>query len=400
MAYKRISPQPVIEGGTGAQTLTAHGVLLGEGTSAIAATAVGTTGQVLTGVTGGDPTFQALPAGGASTFHTGSGDATASAGAITIAGTTNQISTSGSGATVTIAVPSSPSFGGTTTVATGLTATTGNITATAGNIVLPTTTSTTGQIVVNSLPFIHSYGTANFFAGSTTANFTLSGNNDVGVGFNVLPALTSGSNNVCVGSQSGLGLTSGNTNTLIGNGAAYQVVSGSSNICIGSVAGFAYSTGESSNICIGNPGVVGESNVIRLGTNGSGSAQQSTCFIAGITGVTVGVSGVPVVIDNTGNLGTVVSSIRFKKNIEEIDETSVLDLTPVSFTYKSDKTDSVNYGLIAEDVEDVMPELVSYDLEGLPSSVKYQDLPVLLLAELKRLSKRVEDLELLTRGEE
>lgn len=438
----------VSNGGTGRATLTNHGVFVGAGTAAITQLSVGTNGQVLIGSTAADPVFANLTSSGSTitfttgagtlnletaskvavSFATGSGTATPASGVITIAGTTNQITTTGSGSTVTIAVPSSPSFGGTTTVATGLTATTGAITATSGNVVitngnltLPATSSTVGQIVLNGVKIFHAFGTQNIFIGPgvQAGNFTLTTGTslaNVGIGAASLASLTSGSRNTALGSSSltsctsGTGnfagsvaslvlCTSGSNNVAIGfnsstNGAALEaLLTGSQNVGIGIDAGINYTSSESNNILLVNSGTVSESNVMRLGTTGSGTGQVNKCFIAGIFGVTVGVSGVPVVVDNTGNFGTVVSSERFKDNIEDMADTPVLDLQPVNFTYKSDKTNALQYGLIAEDVAEVFPDLVVYDDEGEPHSVKYQNLPVLLLHEMKKLRQRVEALE-------
>ena len=170
MAYKQISPIPIVQGGTNASSMTnTDGVVYFDGTS-LNTTTVGTATYVLTSNGAAmAPTFQVVSASGAATsFHTDSGTATPSSGVLTVSGTANQISTSGAGSTVTIAVPSSPSFGGTTTVATGLTATSGAITATAGNVVitagnvtLPSTSSTVGQITINGNRFLHAFGYTN-----------------------------------------------------------------------------------------------------------------------------------------------------------------------------------------------------------------------------------------------
>ena len=384
----------------------ANVVSIATGTGQLGTTAI-TAGTGISVTPGANTITIATGSAVADSFVTGSGTATPSSGVLTVSGTANQISTSGAGSTVTIAVPSSPSFGGTTTVATGLTATSGAITATAGNVVitagnltLPATSSTVGQITLNGSDFLHGFGTQNIFAGTGAGNFTLTSTNCVGIGFDCLNALSSGLYNTAVGDSAGLALTTGQQNCLFGNGVAYQLVSGSYNLIAGpNTAGFGYSGSESSNIVFSNEGVPGESHVIRIGTSGSGAGQQNLCYIAGIFGVTVGVSGTAVFIDNTGNLGTVVSSQRFKENITDLAPTPVLDLKPVSFNYKSDKTKTKQYGLIAEEVEKVFPDLVSYDDEGLPHSVKYHELPVLLLAEIKKLSARIHQLERLLEEE-
>src|SRR5665213_457631 len=100
MSYKRISPQPVVEGGTGAQTLPIHGVLLGNTTGAINATTAGTTGQVLTGVTGSDPTFQSPAA--SSISITGNSGGALTGNAFTFTGGTSGLTFAGAGSTETL----------------------------------------------------------------------------------------------------------------------------------------------------------------------------------------------------------------------------------------------------------------------------------------------------------
>lgn len=144
-------------------------------------------------------------------------------------------------------------------------------------------------------------------------------------------------------------------------------------------------------------------------TIGSTSGMSSTTIQGGAQGVTlsgivtapsifnttVAITGVPVVIDATGLMGTIVSSLRYKENIEDMedDSSSVLELRPVTFNYKSDALKSKCYGLIAEEVADVLPDLVVYTKEGDCHTVKYQDLPILLLNELQKALKRIDTLE-------
>src|SRR5204863_2294723 len=136
---------------------------------------------------------------------------------------------------------------------------------------------------------------------------------------------------------------------------------GAFNIALGDSAGF--NTTGKNNIDIGNEGVAGESNTIRVGAVGT----QTTTFVAGISGVTVG-GGVGVVIDTNGQLGTVVSSERFKNNVQPMEKASeaILALRPVTFHYKKelDPKGIPQFGLVAEQVEKVNPNLVARDAEG------------------------------------
>lgn len=201
--------------------------------------------------------------------------------------------------------------------------------------------------------------------------------NSTGVGFLCLASLTSGIGNSAFGAGSLIGATTGSFNSLFG----FQ-------------AGGNYTGAESSNILLNNTGTVGESNVCRIGSaTGTGQQQLNATFIHGVFGKTVGVSGLPVVVDNVGQFGTVVSSIRYKENIQNISDLSskILSLRPVIFNYK--EKDYKSYGLIAEEVNDVMPELIVKDPYGNVEGVKYQELPILLLNELQKALKRIEELE-------
>jgi hypothetical protein len=158
---------------------------------------------------------------------------------------------------------------------------------------------------------------------------------------------------------------------------------GSRNIALGYGAGQLISTG-SNNIDIGNSGAEGDSGVIRIGTEGT----HKGTFIAGISGVTAG-GGVEVYINANGQLGTIKSSRRFKYNIQNLGATSdrLMDLRPVAFRYKEaaeDGTHPIQYGLIAEEVAKVYPDLVQYDKQGKPFTVYYHLLTPMMLNELQK----------------
>lgn len=228
----------------------------------------------------------------------------------------------------------------------------------------------------------------NMALGSGAGNLFISGANNSGQGVLTLANLTSGDSNCCLGSTSLTNLTTGSNNVAMGVIALQNLVSGDNNIGIGRAAGQAYTTNESNNICIGASvaGTIGESNTTRIG-NGS-----TKCIIAGIRGITtVNNDAIAVLIDSSGQLGTISSSIRYKENVEDLQETNVLKLRPVSFNFKNDHRKST--GLIAEEVEQIMPELVAYNTIGICESVKYHDLPVLLLKEIQKLVERIEQLE-------
>jgi len=154
-------------------------------------------------------------------------------------------------------------------------------------------------------------------------------------------------------------------------------------------AGIHLTTGNN-NIDIGNQGVAAESGTIRIGTAGT----QTGAFVAGIRGVTtVNANAVPVVIDSAGQLGTVSSSARSKKEIKPMDQTSeaILALKPVTFHYKRDKTGTAQFGLIAQEVAKVNPDLVVLDDDGEIYTVRYDAVNAMLLNEFLKEHRKVEE---------
>ncbi len=224
----------------------------------------------------------------------------------------------------------------------------------------------------------------------------MSGSSNAFIGYNSGVALTFGVNNVGHGTNTLLLCQTGYNNTCIGVDAGNSIVSGFQNTLIGVSAGSSYTSNESNNIIIGNlvPGVAGETGVLRI-MNGSGVGGISAAYISGINGVSLSGSAVPVFVDPaTDQLGTIVSSRRYKDNIEDMGSLSdpIYKLRPTTFTMKGD--DRVIPGLIAEEVYEIMPELVILDKEGLPQTVKYHEIPVLLLNEIQKLKQEIIDLKL------
>jgi hypothetical protein len=184
--------------------------------------------------------------------------------------------------------------------------------------------------------------------------------------------------------------TTGNANTASGYGALLRNKTGSNNIGLGHYAGEVLTTG-SNNIDIGNPGVVAESNTIRIGQQ----ANQTDTFIAGIHGQTI--TGSAVFINSAGRLGTVPSSQRFKDNITPIGKLSeaLFALEPVTFQYKKelDPTGGSQFGLVAEQVAKVNPDLIARDKEGKPYSVRYEQVNAMLLNEFLKEHREVQELK-------
>ena len=306
----------------------------------------------------------------------------------------------------------------------GLITDAGDITS-AGNLKIPTTTSTVGQIQINSVLWAHSFGTGNTFLGEGAGNLTLTtanainntaigktaldaivgtnaneGSRNVAIGFNSLTGCTSGYRNCACGYYAGETVTTGISNSFFGeNSGSSSITTGSYNVFLGGGTGTDYASDESSNILIGY-GIVGvatEDNVLKIGkATGTGAGELSKSWISGIRGVTTNVNdAVAVLIDSTGQLGTTSSSLRYKENIADMgdDSESLYKLRPVSFTWKDRQNSSKSYGLIAEEVAEEFPWLAVLDKEGNPETVKYHELPTLLLNEIKKLHKRIEDLE-------
>lgn len=184
--------------------------------------------------------------------------------------------------------------------------------------------------------------------------------------------------------------STGNNNTAIGAQTLGLLVDGVNNVVIGQQSGNAYSGAESYNVLLNSYGVLGDSGVTRI-NDGSISGSPTAFYAGGIAGVSV--SGSAVLVDgSTGQLGILVSARRYKENIEDI-KSSILDLNPVKFNYIKDVKKTTTYGFIAEEVAEVFPDLVLYNKAGEIESVKYHEMPALLLKEIQRLNKRIEAFE-------
>jgi hypothetical protein len=190
-----------------------------------------------------------------------------------------------------------------------------------------------------------------------------------------------GSNNTATGDEALFSNIAGSLNTANGDQALFSNVTGNFNTAIGFEAGFNQTTG-SSNVYIG-------ANI--LGTPG----ESNTCYIASIFGQT-SVSGIPVLINSDNKLGTTTSSKRFKEDIKPMGKTSetLFALNPVTFRYKKeiDSAGTSQFGLVAEDVEKMNPDLVVRDKEGKPYSVRYDQVNAMLLNEFLKEHRKVEEL--------
>ena len=218
-----------------------------------------------------------------------------------------------------------------------------------------------------------------------------SGSDNTAVGFLALFDNTAGHGNTAIGVQALQADTLGAVNTAVGNGALFHTT-GNSNIALGSDAGFNITTGNN-NIDIYNPGMAADANTVRIGTQGT----QTATFIAGITGVNEGSPTAVFINTTTGQLGTTppASSRRFKKEIKAMDKTSeaIHALKPVTFHYKSDTKDTPQFGLIAEEVAAVNPDLVVRDEKGEIYSVRYDAVNAMLLNEFLKEHQKNEEQE-------
>jgi hypothetical protein len=207
------------------------------------------------------------------------------------------------------------------------------------------------------------------------------------IGATALYSETSGEGNTAIGSEALNSLTDGNGNTAIGSDSLSLNSNGGYNIALGYQAG-AYTTG-SYNIDIGSGGAEGENGVIRIG----GGGYDST-FIAGIYGTTVA-GGVEVVVNDSGQLGVLSSSQRDKRDIQSMGDASdpLLELQPVTFKYKPgiDPVGTPQFGLVAEEVEKVAPDLVVHDQQHGIYTVRYQAVSAMLLNEFLKEHRAVQE---------
>jgi Chaperone of endosialidase len=202
---------------------------------------------------------------------------------------------------------------------------------------------------------------------------------------------TTGGDNCALGGRALNNNTTGNGNTAVGTLALVNNTVGDNNIALGHFAGSQIRTG-SDNIEIGNRGLAADSGTIRIGRQGA----QTATFIAGISGATVP-TGVAVIVDGSGHLGTTTSSARFKEAIQPMDNTSeaILALQPVTFRYKQELDPEAipQFGLVAEEVEKVNPDLVARDEQGKPYTVRYEAVNAMLLNEFIKEHQKVQRLE-------
>jgi hypothetical protein len=228
-------------------------------------------------------------------------------------------------------------------------------------------------------------GSDNTALGQEALQFGVTGDQNTGIGAESL-SNNNGSSNTAIGFQSAYATTSGVSNTALGRQALLNNTSGKFNIGVGDHGGQSLTTG-SYNIDIGSDGVGGDNGKIRIGAPGS----QTAAYIAGIS--TTQLTGAAVYVTSSGQLGVLASSERYKTAIAPmgLNTDKLLDLRPVTFHLKTDPQGAVQYGLIAEEVDKVYPELVIRDDAGKIQGVRYDELAPMLLNEVQQQQQRIAD---------
>jgi hypothetical protein len=240
------------------------------------------------------------------------------------------------------------------------------------------------------------FGRQNTAIGALTLNHNDLGHANTATGFQALRVNGDGSRNTAIGQSALENNERGHDNTATGIAALYRNTFGQRNTAIGSFSLDQNTTG-SFNVALGagaGSGVIKANDVICIGRGVAGADVSNTCFIGNIRGVTTrNANALPVVIDGAGQLGTVASSERFKKDIAIMGQASegILSLRPVTFHYKTDGEKTSQFGLIAEEVAKVNPALVVPDKEGKPYTVRYDAVNAMLLNEFLKEHRHVQE---------
>jgi len=222
-------------------------------------------------------------------------------------------------------------------------------------------------------------GSFNTAGGANALLSNTTGGNNTATGYQALSSNTTANGNTATGFQALLNNTTGGFNTAIGNDALFKNTTGDSNTALGISAGSGVMTGT---------------NVICIGSDGANV--NNSCFIGNIHGVTTAINdAIPVVIDSAGQLGNMSSSYRFKKDISTMEKSSeaILSLRPVTFHYKTDTKGTPQFGLIAEEVAKVNPDLVVRDKKGEIYTVRYDAVNAMLLNEFLKEHQKIQELE-------
>ena len=264
---------------------------------------------------------------------------------------------------------------------------TGGANVAIGYLALYSNISGRDNVAIGDNALYRNHGTDNVGIGHLALWLNKSGSNNTAIGLQALFRNTSGSHN-CAYGEFALALNdTASSNTAVGDHALFNNI-GTNNIAIGAYAGYNILNGND-NISIGDFGSSHDSGTIRIGLR-----RSTNTFIGGISNNTVP-DGASVVIDSKGRLGVLSSSARFKDAIKPMDKVSeaILALQPVTFHYKKevDPNGISQFGLVAEEVEKVNPDLVARDDEGNPYTVRYEAVNAMLLNEFLKEHRRVEE---------
>ena len=301
----------------------------------------------------------------------------------------------------------------------------GSLNTATGRFALLTNTEGSENTAVGASALkLNTTGSQNVALGRSALFNNTTGSFNNALGYNAMSSNTSGYENTAIGDCGLMANTIGHDNQSLGEGALINNTSGNYNVAAGSFALANNTTGElnvglgfeagfealelttgNNNIDIANHGVAGESNTIRIGRPVAVTAvgpvaftlpAHTATYIAGIYSTTIA-KGLVVKVDSTGHLGTVGSSERFKDAIKPMDKTSesILALNPVTFRYKHelDPEGVPQFGLIAEQVEKVNPDLVARDEQGKVYSVRYEAVNAMLLNEFLKEHRTVQELK-------
>jgi trimeric autotransporter adhesin len=246
--------------------------------------------------------------------------------------------------------------------------------ATGNNVARFNTAIGAGALVSNT------DGELNTAVGFVALSGNTVGHSNQAMGAHALANNENGVENVAIGHEAMNSNVNGLGNVAIGHQALFRNIGGVLNTVVGWHAG--HDVDGIDNIYIGDgagAGIATEDFTTRIGN----LAFVSDCYIAGIYGSTYGPADLPVRIGNDGKLGTMASSARFKKDIRPMDKASesILALNPVRFHYKNDAMGIPQFGLVAEEVAKVNPDLVVLDSDGQPYTVRYEQVNAMLLNE-------------------
>jgi Chaperone of endosialidase len=304
--------------------------------------------------------------------------------------------------------------------------TTGSFNVATGRFALLTNNGDENTAVGASALKLNTTGSQNTALGRVALFNNTTGSFNNAFGYNALEENTTGYENTAIGDCGLMANTIGHDNQSLGEGALISNTSGDFNVAVGSFAVSSNTTGNlniglgflagaaglnltmgSNNIDIGNLGIAGESNTIRIGEEVTVPAvpppgfppvtlpAHTATYIAGISGTAI--TGTPVVVKSNGQLGVRPSSQRFKTEIKPMENASeaILALRPVTFRYKKEVDPDLipRFGLVAEEVEKVNPALVAHDAQGKPYTVRYEAVNAMLLNEFLKEHRKVQEQE-------